>query len=162
MALTDLANLDLLDVTLAKYLPSDEVEDMLNTFNEAFAMVLANALENEFKPEDHQSMQDLLRSKDVTAEKIEQFYIDRIPHFQAKIVLLALEFKKKFLLNVYQNKIEEYKNVDNKYGLAAWEQVYQDALADNWNEVGRYLKVIESMVPPTPPADQTSIPQKTG
>jgi hypothetical protein len=90
-------------------------------------------------------MQKLLQSPDVDAEKIEKFYLDRIPHFQAKITLLALDYKKKFLLSVYKNKIKEYETVSDKEGLEAWKQVYQDALRDNWNEVGRYLNLISSM-----------------
>ncbi len=145
MALTDLADLDLLDATLAKLLPKEYQEDLLSTYLEAYAMVLTNALEGEFKPKDNEDMQKLLQSPDVDAEKIEKFYLDRIPHFQAKITLLALDYKKKFLLSVYKNKIKEYETVADKEGLEAWKQVYQDALRDNWNEVGRYLNLISSM-----------------
>lgn len=145
MALTDLADLDLLDATLARLLPKEYQEDLLSTYLEAYAMVLTNALEGEFKPKDNEDMQKLLQSPDVDAEKIEKFYLDRIPHFQAKITLMALEFKKRFLLDVYKNKVQEYQSSKNKQGYEAWKQIYVEAQLDNWNEVNRYLKLVDSM-----------------
>lgn len=145
MALTDLANLDLLDAVLAHHLDDDQRERMLSTYIEAYSLILGNAIDKDLTEKDHDEMGRILASKDVTPEKIEKFYIDRIPHFQAKIVLLALEFKKKFLLSVYKNKVDEYQNLPDKTGLAAWEQVYYDAQNDNWNEVARVLRIIDGM-----------------
>ena len=145
MALIDLYNLDLLDAVLAHHFNDEFREKMLSTYMDAYAQLLGGAVSNELKPEDDEVMKKLLASPDVTPEKVDQFYKDRIPHFEAKVVLLALEFKKRFLLSVYKNKLEEYKKSKDKTGLAAWEQIYKDAEADNWNEVGRLLKIVDSM-----------------
>lgn len=145
MALTDLANLDLLDAVLAHHFTEAMREKMLNTYMEAYTQVTGEALNKEFKPEDNQAMDKLLADPSLTPQKLDQFYIDRIPHFQAKMILLSLEFKKRFLLDVYRNKVEEYKSLSDKQGLAAWEQIYRDAQADNWNEVARLLKVVDSI-----------------
>lgn len=145
MSYTDLTKIDLLEGTLANLLPKEQQEDLLNVYLESYANVLANALEGEFKPEDHEAMKKLLRSGQADADKIEKFYMDRIPHFQAKMTMLALEFKKKFLLTVYKNKLDEYEKSPDKTGFEAWKQVYADAAADNWNEVTRYLRLISAM-----------------
>ena len=145
MSLIDLSNLDLLDAVLGHHLKDEMREKLLNTYIEAYTMVLGDALNRELKEEDNKAMDKLLKDPDLTPEKLDQFYIDRIPHFQAKVVLLALEFKKRFLLDVYKNKIAEYKTSEDKTGYEAWKQLYQDARNDNWNEVGRYLALIDSM-----------------
>ncbi|MBI2611572.1 hypothetical protein HYW54_02380 [Candidatus Gottesmanbacteria bacterium] len=145
MALIDLYNLDLLDAVLAHHFNDEFKEKMLSTYMQTYAQILGEALSTELKPEDDEAMKKLLASPDVTPEKVDQFYKDRIPHFEAKVVLLALEFKKRFLLSVYKNKLEEYKKSKSNEGLAAWEQIYKDAEADNWNEVGRLLKIVDSM-----------------
>lgn len=145
MAFLDLQKIDVLEGTLANLLPKEKQEEMLNVYMESYAMILANALEGEFKPEDHAAMKKLLQSEDADVDKIEKFYTDRIPHFQAKMTMLALEFKKKFLLSVYKNKLDEYEKSPDKTGFEAWKQVYADASADNWNEVTRYLHLISAM-----------------
>lgn len=152
MALTDLMDLDITDLVLAHHFTDEKKQEMLSTYMEAFGAVLGNALNKELTAADHEEMDKLIKSPDLHPDQIEKFYINRIPHFQAKIVALALEFKKRFLLSVYKNKIEEYKNSANKQGLAAWEQVLMDAQADNWNEVSRVLKVIDGMGSLTSPA----------
>lgn len=145
MAYTDLQKMDVLEGTLAHLLPKEKQEEVLNVYLESYATVLSNALEGEFKPEDHHAMEKLLKSGQADADKIERFYIDRIPNFQAKVTLLALEFKKKFLLSVYKNKVEEYATNKDQTGFEAWKQVYTDAQNDNWNEVTRYLRLISAM-----------------
>ncbi len=120
-------------------------EKFLNTYVEAYTMVLGDALNKELTKEDSAAIDVLLNDPDLTPEKLDQFYIDRIPHFQAKITLLALEFKKRFLLDVYKNKVQEYQSSKNKQGYEAWKQIYIEAQLDNWNEVNRYLKLVDSM-----------------
>lgn len=153
MALIDLTNLDLLDAVLGQRIPDAEREVFLNHYVEAYSNMLGLAVNRDLKPEDDQVMDKLLVSPDITPEQIDQFYKDRIPNFEAKVYMLALEFKKKFLVDVYKNKVEEYATSDKKEGLAAWEQIYADAQADNWNEVARLLKVVDEMgaKPASPP-----------
>lgn len=157
MALTDLTDLDIVDLTLAKFLPQEKQDKMMDVYLESFGIILGRAVEKDLTDADREEMKQLMASPDVTSEKIEQYYRNRIPDFETKLALLALEFKKRFVIGVYQNKIEEYKNREDKYGLAAWEQVYYDAEHDNWNEVARLLKIIETMGN-TPPG-QTAIQQ---
>lgn len=157
MALVDLANLDFLDAVLGHRLPEDVREKLLNNFIEAYTNLLGLSLNHDLKPEDDEVMKELVASPDLTPEKLDQFYKDRIPHFEAKVYLLALEFKKKFLLDVYKNKVEEYESSENKQGYEAWQQIYADAQADNWNEVARLLKVVDEM--PVQPAPPPPVPQ---
>lgn len=152
MALTDLADLDLIDLILGHRLSEEKKEELLKTYQEAYTVALGNAVSRDLTAEDSDEMAKIMAKPDLQPEEIEKFYTDRIPHFAAKITLLALEFKKKFVISVYQNKIEEYKNSDNKQGLAAWEQVLMDAQQDNWNEVSRILRVIDGMGSLTSPA----------
>lgn len=152
MALTDLADIDLIDAVLGHHFSEEKQQEMLSIYMQAYTVILGNAVNKELTPQDHEEMGRLLSTPGLQPEQIEKFYTDRIPHFAAKITLLALEFKKKFVISVYQNKIEEYKNSANKQGLAAWEQVMMDAKADNWNEVSRVLKVIDGMGSLTFPA----------
>lgn len=152
MALTDLMNLDITDLVLAHHFIEEKKQEMLSTYMEAFGIAVGNAANDELTQADHQEMDRLLKTPGLKPDQIENFYIERIPHFKAKFALLALEFKKKFVISVYQNKIEEYKNSENKQGLAAWEQVMMDAQQDNWNEVSRVLKVIDGMGSLTSPA----------
>ncbi len=145
MSLVDLSNIDLLDAVLAHNFSDNFREKFLNTYVEAYTMVLGDALNKELTKEDSAAIDVLLNDPDLTPEKLDQFYIDRIPHFQAKITLLALEFKKRFLLDVYKNKVQEYQSSKNKQGYEAWKQIYIEAQLDNWNEVNRYLKLVDSM-----------------
>jgi len=145
MSLVDLSNIDLLDAVLAHNFSDNFREKLLNTYVEAYTMVLGDALNKELTKDDSAAIDVLLNDPDLTPEKLDQFYIDRIPHFQAKITLLALEFKKRFLLDVYKNKVQEYQSSKNKQGYEAWKQIYVEAQLDNWNEVNRYLKLVDSM-----------------
>lgn len=153
MALTDLANIDLLDAVLAHHFNDKQREDFLNTYMEAYTTALGVGLGGQLKAEDDEAMKNLLASPDLTPEKLDQFYKDRIPDFELKMAALALTFKKRFLLDVYKNKLEEYEKAQNKQGHDAWKQIYSDAQADNWNEVARLLKVVDEM-----PAQVTSPP----
>ena len=150
MALFDLANLDLLDLILASNWSEDEKYRVLSIYMQGFSEALHDAVASELNDKDEKDMLVLMKDPEVTDEKLMKFYTDRIPHLEAKLTLLALSFKKNFIVDVYKNKLDEYKNAKNTDGLAAWEQVYKDAQVDNWNEVARLLKVIESM--PTPAA----------
>lgn len=145
MSLVDLSNIDLLDAVLAHNFSDNFREKLLNVYIEAYTMVLGDALNKELTKEDNVAIDGLLNDPDLTPEKLDQFYIDRIPHFQAKITLLALEFKKRFLLDVYKNKVQEYQSSKNKQGYEAWKQIYMEAQLDNWNEIDRYLKLVDSM-----------------
>lgn len=145
MSLFDLSNLDLLDAILAHHLTDAFRERLLNTYIEAYTMVLGDALNKELKPGDNEAIDRLLGDPELTPEKLDQFYITRIPHFRAKVTLLALEFKKRFIVDVYKNKIMEYEKSEDKQGYEAWKQIYVDAVNDNWNEVARYLKLVTEM-----------------
>lgn len=149
MALTDLADLDLLDATLARFLPDEPRERFLTTYIQAFTNVVNGSFGTDLTPKDDEDMKALLNTEDVTPEKIEAFYKNRIPLFQEKLLLLTLAFKKQFLLDVYKHKLDEYQTAKDKEGYAAWEQIYSDAQNDNWNEVGRLLKVLEERYAPT-------------
>lgn len=148
MSLFDLSDLDLLEAILAHNLTESFRERLLNTYIEAYTMVLGDALNKELKPEDNEAIDKLLQDTNLTPEKLDQFYITRIPHFRAKVTLLALEFKKRFILDVYKNKLLEYEESKDKQGYEAWKQIYVDAQNDNWNEVARYLKLVTSMGKP--------------
>jgi hypothetical protein len=145
MALIDLTALNLFDLILASSWPDEKQYEIGQLYMQAFSEALINAVGRELDKKDFEAVQKLLQDPAITPESLMQFYTDRIPQLEEKVVMLALSFKKSFVLDVYQNKLDEYNNSDDRTGLEAWEQVLKDAQADNWNEVMRLLKVIESM-----------------
>ncbi len=144
MALVDLASLDLLDALLAHNLSEEQTKKMLQTYIQSYTLILSDALGKELTEKDDEEMKKLMQSPDVTPEKIDDFYKTRIPHFEAKVVLAGLEFKKRFLLSVYYGKLKQIKD-GSLSGQSEWEQIVKSAEEDNWNEVTRLLKVVDTM-----------------
>ncbi|OGG14514.1 hypothetical protein A2773_05540 [Candidatus Gottesmanbacteria bacterium RIFCSPHIGHO2_01_FULL_39_10] len=157
MALIDLAQYDILDLILASKWSEEEQMEIVKVYTEAFSVALSDAIGSELKEGDQAEMDKLMQDPTVTWEMIMKFYTDRIPQLEEKIVYLAMSFKKAYVLDVYKSKLEEYKTAQNNDGLAAWEQIFKDGLADNWNEVVRLLKIVETM--PSSPTPAATISQ---
>lgn len=143
MALVDLNDFDLFDLVLASNWPEEEQMKLMEQYMNLYQEVLTNALGSELKDEDEDALIQLMQDPNVTPESLMKFYTDRIPHMEAKIIYATLQFKKTFVLMVYKNKLEAYKNNADKHGLEAWEHLYKDAQEDNWNEVMRLINVMK-------------------
>jgi len=144
MAQFDLAQYDILDLILADAMPDEEKLNILESYFDAYNMLVTKEFGAELSEKDQDAMEELMKDPTVTTDIFMKFLTDRMPHMEAKIIYFTLEYKKMFILNVYKNKLDEYKGNTKADGYAAWEQIYKDAQADNWEEVTRLLEVLKS------------------
>jgi len=109
MALADLGKYDLLDLILASSWPEEKKADTVLKFNYALSGFLSEKLSSHFDEKSDQEFFELLKKPDITEQQVKDFYSSKVPDFEGVIDQLVLEFKKMFLMKVYQNKISELK-----------------------------------------------------
>ena len=163
MALPDLKKYDLLDLILAETWPEEKQADTALKFNYALAGYLNENLSPHLDEKTEAEFEALTRDPSITPQKIEEFYKTKIPDFWEKIEQLVLEFKKMFVLGVYENKVKELKDsvlgmeqtiaqeTDEarktlyqkiKSDLADWEEILNTAKVDDWDRVYSLLQAI--------------------
>lgn len=161
--LSDLAKFDLLNLTLAETWPEEKQADMVLKFTAALSGYLGENLNQYFDEKAEEEFEKLAQDSTITPERVIEFYKTKIPHLEEIIDDLVLQFKKIFLLKVYENKVGQLKKEMEDFRkaqgedkdeiklqlfemkaqeLADWEQVLLYAQNDDWEKVSQTLEKI--------------------
>jgi len=142
MAIADLAKHDILDLLLGQGVSDDRKGQYLYGYMEAFMGFLSTQMTEKLKEEDVFAMQKILEDPEVSPDKIEQFYRQRVPDYDKYLFAATLAFKKDFLLSYYRKMLEEM--VKGKHAsVPLWIQLIATAEEDKWELVARIVKQIE-------------------
>jgi len=106
-----------------------------------------------FKDEDTEELKKLLARKDLTPNEVIDFYKSKVPNLEETFGNFILEFKKMFLLMVYNGKIKELEskipsiqdediNTMETNTLKSWKQILEFAKRDDWDKAQQVLAVI--------------------
>jgi len=142
MAFTDLANYDILDLLLTSTYSDDEKGRYIVDYMDAFAGYMGEIVADRLSIDDAEAMKKLLADAGVTPEKIEQFYRDRIPHFDTYLLLAVLQFKKSFLLDYYRSMLEATTKQKDP-SISLWVKIVAAAEEDKWDVVSHLAKHIQ-------------------
>ena len=163
MALADLGKYDLLDLILGSSWPEEKQADTVLKFNYALSGFLSEKLSSHFDEKSDQEFFELLKKPDVTEEQVKDFYTAKVPNFEKTIDELVLQFKKTFLLKVYQNKVNQLRgslkgmektmekertdvqtNLMRMIGdeLSTYEQMLLYCEQDNWDKVWGLIQTL--------------------
>lgn len=152
--LQDLAQYDLINLIAAEAWSEEEKAKVVLDFSEALSGFLGERLNPLLTEEDDLAFKQMLQKPDLTQEEVMEFYHLRIPNFEERLESATLEFKKMFLLMVYEKKIKELdqqiqdpKNEEIKPFLLAtrqaWQQAYDFGRNDNWHEAAKAISIIQ-------------------
>lgn len=134
--LTDLNNYDLLDLSFASNWSETKKAELIVGFTEALGNYIAQKLSLQTDASIDEEFKKLLQNTALTEEQVVSFYKKQIPNIEEKIDQFALEFKREFLINVYQRKLDNAQNEEEK---AKWQELVLQAERDNWNYVAQNL-----------------------
>lgn len=161
--LTDLGKFDLLELALAETWEEEKQADLVLKFNQALAGYLGQNLEQYFGEGSDEALREILNDPGVTEERVIEYYKAKVPNMEETLGRLILEFKRMFLVKLYEKKAAELKErveiskqataeADGikshiikrlEQELFDWEQVSQEAKNDNWDKVYEVLQKIE-------------------
>lgn len=144
MALTDLAKYDILDLLMTLTYSDSEKSQYIYDYMMAFSGYLSEIVGDKMTEADNDTLQKLFQDPEITPEKLEQFYRDRIPDYDNFLLLAALQFKKGFLLDFYTGMLEATKK-QNDSTVPKWEKIIQAANNDNWEEVAIIIRELEQI-----------------
>lgn len=134
----DIANYDLIDLSMARKWPEEEQAAMVLGFNEALGGYITENISKYFDEKSNEEFKVLIKDPGITEEKVIEFYNTKIPNTKTVIDRIMLDFKKIFLLKIYENKVNELKSSNETQDtglLSKWEGLLVSAQQDNWTEV---------------------------
>ncbi len=149
----DLAQYDLLQLIAGESWPEQEQAETVVNFCRALSGFMGEKLNPYFKQGDDKEFQQMLQNENLTEKDIMNFYESKIPNPEETMGSIALEFKKMFLLMVYENKIkeleskipsiqdEDIKRMETNT-LESWKQILELAKQDDWDKAQQVLSVI--------------------
>ena len=149
----DLAQYDLLQLIAGETWPEQEQAKVVIQFSRALSGFVAEKLNPYFKDEDTEELKKLLARKDLTPKEVIDFYKSKVPNLEETFGNFILEFKKMFLLMVYNGKIKELEskipsiqdediNTMETNTLKSWKQILEFAKRDDWDKAQQVLAVI--------------------
>jgi len=155
--LSDLLSIDIFTLAVATDWSEEHKKGLSDQYSQALAITLEDKLRSHLSAEQVTKIDALAEDPQTTDLKIIEFYTKNIPHIEEVIENISLEFKKEFLLKLYDNYCtefgEEIKHLkkqpanDQTEQLIAkstqaqlhWEHVLHLAKADEWNDVRNLL-----------------------
>lgn len=149
----NLAQYDLLQLIAGESWSEQEQAKTVVNFCKALAGFMGEKLNPYFKQEDGKEFQQMLQNENLTEKDIMSFYESKIPNLEETMGSIALEFKKMFLLMVYENKIkeleskipsiedEDIKRMETNTR-ESWKQILEFAKQDDWDKAQGVLVVI--------------------
>jgi hypothetical protein len=99
------------------------------------------------------AFKELLKKPELSPDEVIEFYRQQIPDLDNTLGNLILEFKKIFLTQVYQNKVQELdkqladpnnKEIETvlKAAKDSWQKSYGFSQTDDWDKVAEAVKLI--------------------
>jgi|SRR3989344_2378848 len=137
--ITDLAKYDLLDLLLAGSWPEEEQAKTVIRFTDALAEYVGEKLSEQIDAKIDEDLKQLLQQSTTTPEQVMAFYKEKIPGFEEKLDSLFLEFKKSFLVQVYEAKLEALRTHNQPDLISLWEQILNSAKNDEWENTMNLL-----------------------
>jgi len=162
MALPDIKKYELIDLLLIETWPEKAQAEVIAKFKTALAGFLNEKLSQSIDPALDAKFQATINDPQITPEKLEDFYNTNLPDLKEQITNLTLDFKRLFVIKVYQAKTTELKNnlaslekdkdakdeakktihQDLITSLNTWESVLDAAKNDDWDKVKLLLQTI--------------------
>lgn len=154
--ITDLAALNLLDLTLATVWSEEHKKSLLEQYTEALASFLEEKLRSKLKLDQVLQLDELADNPTTSDEVLLGFYKKYIPNIYEVLEQISLEFKKLFLTKLYEKYCMELadeikhlkqsyeKNNDEKLqhtiternkSQLRWEHILKLAEEDKWKEL---------------------------
>lgn len=152
----DLSQLDLFVAIGLSKASQDKKAETLNYYLLALGNYLNEKLSSHLDDKSEVTFKELLLKSSVSENEIISFYEESIPNIKDKITTYALEFKKKFIILVYEQKINELKFELNKVEkdleqflksqkinneIKQWQELLEFAKGDKWDKIQAYLTV---------------------
>lgn len=157
--LQDIVKYDLLDLIVMDTQPEEIQADTVLQFTRALGGYVGQELSKYFTDKDTQEFQALLQNEHITPDEIVAFYKKKLPDINTKLQDLMSQFKRMFVIMVYENKVKELQaTLDasfpndpigqeiqkaKKSELENWQKVFGLANKDNWNEVAKIIQTVQ-------------------
>lgn len=133
---SSLINYSFLDLVLGTQWSQKEKDAFFEKYHIAYTNHLTKTLETKIKNPSLYSK--LLKEGD--ENKIVKFLEKEFPDFTETSILVELEFRKAFILNLYKQMIQQSQREADK---AAWKKILQEAESDNWQGVLLLLEIFK-------------------
>jgi hypothetical protein len=151
--LQDLAKYDLLNLIAAEGWDEKEQAKTVLMFSQSLAGFLGERLNQSSPASLEPAFKELLKKPELSPDEVIEFYRQQIPDLDNTLGNLILEFKKIFLTQVYQNKVQELdkqladpnnKEIETvlKAAKDSWQKSYGFSQTDDWDKVAEAVKLI--------------------
>jgi len=135
--------LDIFQLFPTKNWNEEQKIEIFLQFMDVFILFVFSDLSKKISSTAESELQSLLDAK-APASQVIAFYKTLLPDMDEMMYQKALEFKKIFLIKLYEDSLKRVQDAKSTQEIEFWQTILQHAYRDEWNEIQVLLTVFQS------------------
>jgi len=139
--MNNITNFELLQLVGGTSWEEKQQRDFINKYVITLLGFINENLNGKIKSETEEYFSQIIKKTPYSEEEIKDFFKKNYPGLDQVITDLVIDFKKQFVISVYQEKIRELSaNITSDTLLIKWKKILERALTDDWEGVTKLMK----------------------